>query len=112
MRSLILGVVLGALGSILVDRLRYRAKLGAAHQPSGIAPATGAETAAAHSGETTSEDLAQLTRQESYRRAQAAGISGCSEMSKAQLIAALRPPPARSGGALSVSRNRFSVAVW
>ena len=52
------------------------------------------ETPAGNSGErgdeSTPVDLAQLTRQQLYRRAQAAGISGRSEMSKAQLIAALR----------------------
>lgn len=40
--------------------------------------------------ETPSDDLAQLMRQELYRRGQAAGVVGPSEMSKQQLIAALR----------------------
>jgi hypothetical protein len=90
MRSFILGLLLGGLGPILLDRLRYRAKIGAAHEPSRTAAVTGAETATGHSDESTSDELAQLTRQQLYRRAQAAGISGRSEMSKAQLIAALR----------------------
>jgi hypothetical protein len=90
MRSFILGRVLGALASILFDRLGYRAKIDAAQEPPGTTPRTVAATATEHSGEPRSDDLAQLTTQEFYRRAQAAVVSGRSEMSKAQLIAALR----------------------
>jgi len=37
-----------------------------------------------------SDSLAHLTREQLYRRAQAASIAGRSQMSKAELVAALR----------------------
>jgi hypothetical protein len=39
---------------------------------------------------TDADELAALSKKQLYRRAQATGISGRSEMSKEQLIAALR----------------------
>jgi hypothetical protein len=93
MRSFLLGLLLGALGSILFDRVRYRLKIGAAQDSSRATTATGTERSAeqpSDEGPSTSHDLSRLTAAELYRRAQLAGIAGRSGMSKAQLIAALR----------------------
>lgn len=94
MRSFLLGLLLGTLGPILFDRLRYRLKNEpAAEDPSRAAAATGAgrSTEQPRHGEgSATDDLSQLTAAELYRRAQAAGIAGRSGMSKAQLIAALQ----------------------
>jgi hypothetical protein len=94
MRLFFLGLWLGALGSILFDRLRYRLKSEAAQNSSRAAAATGTERSAELPGEGeaagTSHDLFRLTAAELYRHAQLAGIAGRSGMSKAQLIAALR----------------------
>ena len=93
MRSFLLGLLLGMLGSILFDRVRYRLKVGAAQDSSRATAATGTERSAeqpSDEGPSTSQDLSRLTAAELYRRAQLAGIAGRSGMSKAQLIAALR----------------------
>jgi hypothetical protein len=94
MRSFLLGLLLGTLGAILFDRVRYRLKIGAAQHSSRATAATGTERSAEQPGEgegaSTSPDLSRLTAAELYRRAQLAGIAGRSGMSKAQLIAALR----------------------
>jgi hypothetical protein len=93
MRSFLLGLLLGALGPILFDRLRYRLKSEPAEGPSRAAAATGARRSTEQPGRgegAAPDDLSQLTAAELYRRAQAAGIAGRSGMSKAQLIAALR----------------------
>jgi hypothetical protein len=94
MRSFLLGLLLGMLGSILFDRVRYRLKVGAAQDSSRATAATGTERCSAEQpsdeGPSTSHDLSRLTAAELYRRAQLAGIAGRSGMSKAQLIAALR----------------------
>jgi hypothetical protein len=93
MRSFLLGLLLGTLGSILLDRVRYRLKIGAAQDSSRVTAATGTESSAeqpSDEGPSTSHDLSRLTAAELYRRAQLAGIAGRSGMSKAQLIAALR----------------------
>jgi hypothetical protein len=98
MRSFLLGLLLGTLGPVLVDRLRYRLKSEAAQDRSQATATSGAERPTEQPGERESagalDDLSQLTTSELYRRAQAAGIAGRSAMSKAQLIAALR---ARNG---------------
>jgi hypothetical protein len=83
MKALALGLALGALASWLLSR-----RLGP-----GDAAETGTATRAA--GE-DADDLERMMRPELYRRAQAAGIPGRSEMTKAQLIAALRAH--RKGG--------------
>jgi hypothetical protein len=91
MRSFLLGLLLGALGPILFDGLRYRLKGEPAEDRSRAAAGTGAGRSMPGHGEgATSVDLSQLTAAELYRRAQAAGIAGRSGMSKAQLIAALQ----------------------
>jgi hypothetical protein len=93
MRSFLLGLLLGALGPILFDGLRYRLKGEPAEDRSRAAAGTGAgrSTEQPRHGEgATSVDLSQLTAAELYRRAQTAGIAGRSGMSKAQLIAALQ----------------------
>jgi hypothetical protein len=94
MRSFVLGLLLGTLGPILFDRLRYRPTATTAEDPSRAAAAIEAErsTEEARGSEGTSapDDLSQRTRPELYRRAQAAGIAGRSDMTKAQLIAALQ----------------------
>jgi hypothetical protein len=92
MRSLMLGVLLGTIVALL-KRLRLAAKIGTAETASTRAPAAAAQPPAGQSGqrgESPSDDLARLTRQELYLRAQTAGIVGRSQMSKQQLIAALR----------------------
>jgi hypothetical protein len=72
LKALGLGVVVGTLASLLMRRGRRAAS-------------------AASAAERPDDDgLERLTRPELYRRAQAAGIAGRSEMTKAQLIAALR----------------------
>ena len=88
MKRLLLGVLLGSLGAVLF------------HQREGIAtiirPDCDHRQAAAASEEQDAapadvkEELERLTRAELYRRAQAAGIPGRGEMTKAELIAALR----------------------
>jgi len=88
-----LGLLLGTLAAVLLKRLRRGAKIEAAETAPPSAPAAAAQPPAGHSGqlgENPSDDLARLTRQELYLRAQAAGIVGRSQMSKQQLIAALR----------------------
>jgi hypothetical protein len=94
MRSLLLGLLLGTLGSILLERSRYRLTVDSAQSSSRSTEATRAERTAQLSGEgegaSASDDLSRLTAAELYRRAQLAGIEGRSGMSKAQLIAALR----------------------
>jgi hypothetical protein len=93
MRPFLLGLLLGTLGSILVDRVRSRLKIGAAQDSSRATAATGTERSAEQAsdeGPSTSHDLSRLTAAELYRRALLAGIAGRSGMSKAQLIAALR----------------------
>jgi hypothetical protein len=90
MRSFLLGLLLGTLGPILFERLRYRLKSEAAEDPSPAA-ATGVGGSAEQPGHGEGpHDLSQLTAAELYRRAQTAGIAGRSGMSKAQLIAALK----------------------
>ena len=94
MRSFLLGLLLGTLGPILFDRLRYRPTVVAAEDLSRATAATEADrsTEEARGSERTSapDDLSQLAMPELYRRAQAAGIAGRSDMTKAQLIAALQ----------------------
>ena len=92
MRSLLLGLLLGTLGPILFDRLRYRLN-GEPTDNLGTAATSEAERRIEQQGAGEGEagvDLAELTAAELYRRAQAADIAGRSEMSKAQLIAALQ----------------------
>jgi hypothetical protein len=90
MKSFICGLVLGMLGPIVLGRLRNRAKVKTAAGRSETLAASGPETQTGESADVSSDDLTQLTRQQLYRRAQVAGIAGRSEMSKEQLIAALR----------------------
>jgi hypothetical protein len=94
MRPLFFGLLLGMLGPILFDRLRYRPTPAAAEDPARAAAAAEAErsTEGARGTERTTplDDLSQLARPELYRRAQAAGIGGRADMTKAQLIAALQ----------------------
>jgi hypothetical protein len=87
MKPLVRGLLLGTLGSVLFHRRErlselVRQRRRAAARP----PAERGRTA----GELPPDELERLTRAELYRRAQAAGIPGRSEMSKAELIAALR----------------------
>jgi hypothetical protein len=89
MRSFLLGLLLGTLGPILVERLRSRPKSEPAEEPSQAAAGRSAEQPG-DDGDAAPDDLSQLTAAELYRRAQAAGIAGRSGMSKAQLIAALQ----------------------
>jgi hypothetical protein len=71
-KSLLLGVVVAIFAAaVLVFSRRRRPQL-------------------LHGDEAPAGDLDQLPRNELYRRAQAAGIRGRSNMSKAQLVAALR----------------------
>jgi hypothetical protein len=93
MRSFLLGLLLGTLGPILFDRLRYRLKGEPAENPPRAAATSEAERPIEQPGAGEGEaqvDLSELTAAELYRRAQAADISGRSGMSKAQLIAALQ----------------------
>jgi hypothetical protein len=91
MRSFLLGLLLGTLGPMLFERLRYRLESEAAENPSPAAAATGAGGSLEQPGHGEApDDLWQLTAAELYRRAQTAGIAGRSGMSKAQLIAALK----------------------
>jgi hypothetical protein len=63
MRSFLLGALIGAYGSLLLRHRQLK------NQP---------------------DPLDELTKEELYRRAQAANIAGRSEMTKEELIAALR----------------------
>jgi hypothetical protein len=94
MKPLAFGVLVGVLGAVFF-RGRGRAwKILRAARASSKGTAGTASVAVEHENEDaeapTSESLEQLTRNELYRRAQAAEIPGRSEMSKAELIAALR----------------------
>jgi hypothetical protein len=82
MKALALGLALGALVSWLFSRRALHSE----------AALSGTATPAADDA----DDLERMMRPELYRRAQAAGIPGRSEMTKAQLIAALRAH--RKGG--------------
>jgi hypothetical protein len=98
-RSFLLGLLLGTLGPVLVDRLRYRLESVLVEDPSrdALATGTGRSTEQPPPGEgAATDDLSQLTASELYRRAQAVDIAGRSGMSKAQLIAALRESTASS----------------
>ena len=82
LKSLALGIFLGTLASLFVGhraRLRELAHIGDKQTDKPPPPV-----------EASADDLERLTRPELYRRAKEAGIAGRSEMSKAQLIAALR----------------------
>jgi hypothetical protein len=99
MRSFLLGLLLGTLGPILFDRLRYRLKAEPAENRSRGAATSEAERPIEQPGAGEGQarvDLAELTAAELYRRAQAADIAGRSGMSKAQLIAASKPSTASS----------------
>jgi hypothetical protein len=88
MRKLLLGGAIGAIGAILARR-RHRAVHLARAQSGrmrGVKDA-GRKGVARLRRE---PDLEELTKEELYHRAQAAGIPGRSEMSKDDLIAALR----------------------
>jgi hypothetical protein len=92
MRLFILGLLLGTFGSALLDRLR-EPKIEARRDwpPMMVAsPLVEPTPTRPPSIREDSDDLAHLTREQLYRRAQAAGIAGRSQMSKAELIAALR----------------------
>ena len=91
MRSFLLGLLLGTLGPILF--VLYRLKGEPAENRSRAAATSEAERPIEQPGAREGEarvDLSELTAAELYRRAQAADIAGRSEMSKAQLIAALQ----------------------
>jgi hypothetical protein len=93
MRSFLLGLLLGTLGPILFERLRYRLKVESAENRSRVAATSEAERPIEQPGAGEREarvHLPELTAAELYRRAQAADIAGRSGMSKAQLIAALQ----------------------
>lgn len=89
LKSLALGVVLGTILAFVLGRRRQLAEL-ARPRSAPVEPPPLAEEPPAASEVTPDEDLERLTRPELYRRAREAGIAGRSEMSKAQLIAALR----------------------
>ena len=92
LKSLAIGVAIGAFVSVLFERRRritnlVRARKTAVEPPAAAGPREETPT----TGDVaTADDLERLTRPELYRRAREAGIAGRSEMSKAQLIAALR----------------------
>ncbi len=77
-------LLVASLGSVL-GVPRVRAQLAAA-----VARATGRARAGSDRGRPEQPDLEDLTKEELYARAQEAGIPGRSEMSKEQLVAALR----------------------
>jgi DNA end-binding protein Ku len=84
--AIALGLGIGAAGAPLLGRgaplLRRRLQARASPPRTATEPAGDAEADA--------DELARLSKQELYRRAQAARIPGRSEMTKEQLIAALR----------------------
>jgi hypothetical protein len=93
MRSFLLGVSLGTLGSILFKRVRYRLETDTEDSSRATAANWGDRSAdEPREGEevNASDDLSRLSAAEPYRRTRLAGIAGRSGMSKAQLIAALR----------------------
>jgi hypothetical protein len=87
-KRLLLGVLLGNLGAVLFHRRERIATILRPSRDRRQAAAASEEQEAAPADVT--EELERLTRAELYRRAQAAGIPGRGEMSKAELIAALR----------------------
>lgn len=93
MKALVVGVLVGGLVALLWRRTRIGATLGPTR--SGTSAVEASEPVP--TSKEQSDDLERLLRPELYRRAQAAGIAGRSEMTKAQLIAALRAR-ASSGG--------------
>jgi hypothetical protein len=103
LKWLALGVVLGAFVSLLFSRRRRIAATAHSGRAPDEAPAPAAVDARTDTdtaGDAApDDDLERLTRPELYRRAAAAGIVGRSEMSKAELIAALR------GGASGAPEN-------
>ena len=101
MKWLALGVVLGVFVSLLFSRRRRIAATAHSGRAPDEAPAAvDARTDTDTAGDAApDDDLERLTRPELYRRAAAAGIVGRSEMSKAELIAALR------GGASGAPEN-------
>jgi hypothetical protein len=91
MRLLILGLLLGAFGSLLLERLRERrGEARRDRQPTVASPSNERASPPPPSTRDDPDDLAHLTREQLYRRAQTAGIAGRSRMSKEELIAALR----------------------
>ena len=88
MRKLLLGGALGALGAILARR-RQQAIALARTQGARVQGVTDAGRKRLP-GLRSNPDLEDLTKEELYHRAQDADIPGRSEMSKDELIAALR----------------------
>jgi hypothetical protein len=87
LRALLVGLTLGTVGAVLVQRL-LRPKDVAEPAQSTVPRTPMAERPNAELR--ASDDLSRLTAAELYRRAQAVGIAGRSNMTKAQLIEALR----------------------
>jgi hypothetical protein len=87
-RALLLGIALGALAAFFYSR---RNRIAAGPPQTRLdAPADSGAAAVETERAQPAEDLERLTTAELYRRAQAAGIVGRSQMTKAQLIVALR----------------------
>jgi len=91
-KSLIVGVVAGTLVGILLRQRGWIVSGSRTVQPRVVPPRVPpvVTEAAAPSGGAEGDELEGLTRPELHRRAAAAGIRGRSQMTKAQLIAALR----------------------
>ena len=91
-KSLGIGLIVGTLVGILLRQRGWNIGPGgyaeARVEPPSARPV--GDEPKVPSGATERDDLDRLTRPELYRRAAAAGIRGRSEMTKAELIAALR----------------------
>jgi hypothetical protein len=87
LRALLLGLTLGMVGAVLMQRVRRRKDVG---EPAKSEARGTATPESATEEMEASEDLSALPTTELYRRAQLAGIAGRSRMTKTQLIEALR----------------------
>ena len=90
LKKLLLGGALGAAGAILARRRQDAVRLAVAQRERarGVADAGRKQVGRLRQGQPSS--LEDLTKEELYQRAQEADIPGRSEMSKDELIAALR----------------------
>jgi hypothetical protein len=87
LRALLIGLSLGTLGAVLLQRLLGQNDL---VEPTELAVSTTSTPERANDEPQASDDLSRLSTPELYRRAQAGGIAGRSNMTKAQLVEALR----------------------
>jgi|SRR5919201_3729978 hypothetical protein len=90
MKQLALGALLGSVGSLLVKSGQVRELGGRARKVAAGAPPPREVLRRVATRRASTDELEALTKEELYERAQAEDVAGRSEMTKDELIAALR----------------------